>query len=231
VNNRKWRKRCMIVSSFLSNNTYALPVPRMGTKHPTQVFYVWLVDLHTICAKQGLESWSSPNKNIRIYLLDINHSKTKNGFWDVNNTKWRKWCKFVSPLLFNNTFDLPALTIDTKCPNQVLYMLLVDLHNICAKQGLERWLSPNNDIRICLLDMSHIRTKIAFWDGNNRKWRTCCKIVSPFLYNNTYALPMFTMDIRYSKQLTICAKYGLETRLSPNNDIRICFFDIKHSWT
>jgi hypothetical protein len=97
----KW---CKIDSSFLSSNTYALPVLTMGTKHPKQVFYVWLVDLHTICAKQGLETWFFPNNGIRIYLLDIKHSITKNAFWVLNNTKWRKWCKFVLPFLFNYTY-------------------------------------------------------------------------------------------------------------------------------
>jgi hypothetical protein len=29
----------------------------------------------------------------------------------------------------------------------------------------------------------------------------------------------------------ICAKFWLETWFPPNNDIGICFFDIKHSWT
>jgi hypothetical protein len=40
----------------------------------------------------------------------------------------------------------------------VFYLWLVDLQTICAKYWLETWLSLNNDIRICLLDMKHIWT-------------------------------------------------------------------------
>jgi hypothetical protein len=44
-------------------------------------------------------------------LLDNKHGWNENAFWDVIN---KKWCKFVSPFLFNNTYGLPALTKDTK---------------------------------------------------------------------------------------------------------------------
>jgi hypothetical protein len=142
--------------------------------------------------------------------------------------KWRKCFKFVLPFVFNNTI---ALTTVTKCPNQVLYVLLVDLHNICAKGGLETRLSQNKVIRMCLLDMSHIWTKNAFWDVNNRKWRKWCKIVSPFLSKNTYGTPVLTMDSKYPKQQTICAKDGLEIWFSPNNNIRKCLLDMKHGST
>jgi hypothetical protein len=39
--------------------------------------------------------WRSRNDDIRKYLLDIKYCKYKNAFWDVNNKKWRKWCKFA----------------------------------------------------------------------------------------------------------------------------------------
>jgi hypothetical protein len=126
-----------------------------NTKSPNQLFYVWLFDLQTICSKFGLEPWASPNYVIRNYLLDMKHGWTKNMFWDVNNKKWRKRCKFVSPFLFNNIYGLPVLKMDTKCPNQVLYVCFVDLQDICVKYGLETWFSPNNDIRKWLLDMKH----------------------------------------------------------------------------
>jgi hypothetical protein len=37
--------------TFLFNNTYGLHVLTMDTSNPNQLFYVWLVDLETICAK------------------------------------------------------------------------------------------------------------------------------------------------------------------------------------
>jgi hypothetical protein len=77
----------------------------------------------------------------------------------VNN---KKWCDFVSLFLFNNTYGLPVLTMDTNCPNQVFYVWLFDLQIICVKYGRETWLSPNNVIRICSLDMKHFELKTRF---------------------------------------------------------------------
>jgi hypothetical protein len=57
-------------------------------KFPSQVFYVWLVDLQPICAKYGLGTWLSPNYDIRICLFDMRHSWTKNAFWDVNKKNY-----------------------------------------------------------------------------------------------------------------------------------------------
>jgi hypothetical protein len=147
VNNTKWRKRCKFVSAFLYNNTYGLPALTTDTNGPNQVLYVWSVDLHTICAKQGLETWLSPNNDIRLWLLDIKHSWNKNAFWDVNKKKWSKWCKFISPFLTNNTYGLPVLKINTKFPNQVFYVWMVDLQTACAKDRVETWYSPNDNIR------------------------------------------------------------------------------------
>jgi hypothetical protein len=44
VNNKKWRKWCTFVSSFLLNNFFGLPVLTMYTKCPNQVFMlVWSI--------------------------------------------------------------------------------------------------------------------------------------------------------------------------------------------
>jgi hypothetical protein len=68
-----------------------------------------------------LDSWFIPNHDIRICLLNMSHSWTKNAFWGMNNKKWRKWCKCDSPFLFNNTYGLPVLTMDTKYTNKIFY--------------------------------------------------------------------------------------------------------------
>jgi hypothetical protein len=47
-------------------------------------------------------------------------SWTKNAFWNMNNKKWCKWCKVVSSFLFNNSYALTVITMNTKCPNQIL---------------------------------------------------------------------------------------------------------------
>jgi hypothetical protein len=83
-------------------------------------------------------SWKTclpPNNDIRICLFDMRHIWTKNAFWDLNNKKWRKWCNFILSFLFNDSYGLPVLTMGTNCPNQVIYVCLVDLHYICINRG------------------------------------------------------------------------------------------------
>jgi hypothetical protein len=46
-------------------------------------------------------------------LLEIKHSWNKNAIWDVNNKKWRKWCKFDWHFLFSNAYCLPVLINNT----------------------------------------------------------------------------------------------------------------------
>jgi hypothetical protein len=55
------------------------------TKYPNQIFYVWLVDVQTICAKYVLETLFSPNDDIRKCLLDMKRGSNNKMFWDVNN--------------------------------------------------------------------------------------------------------------------------------------------------
>jgi hypothetical protein len=127
VNNKKWRKWYNFILTLLFNNTYGLPVITRNTKYPNQLFYVWLVDLQFTCTKYGLETLISRNDDICKCVLDMKHGSNKNAFSVVNNKKWHKWGKFVSPSSFNNTYGLPVLTMDTKCPSQVFYDWLVDL--------------------------------------------------------------------------------------------------------
>jgi hypothetical protein len=141
----------------------------------------------------------------------MQHGSTKNAFWDVNNKKWRKWCKFVPHFLFNNTCGLPVVTMDTKCPNRVFFVWFVDLHTICAKQRLQTLVAPNNDNRVCLLVIKHSWTLKAFGDVNYKKWRKWWKYVSPFLFNNIYSLNVLTSVTERPKQVFyVCwSIYGL----------------------
>jgi hypothetical protein len=144
--------------------------------------------------KRGWKRESIRNIVIRICFLVMKHRWTENAFWDVNNKKCRKWCKILTPILFNHSYGLPVITMDTKCPNQVYNVWLVDLQTICAKYGLKTWFSPIDDIRKCLLDIKHGSNENAFRDVINKKW---CKFVSPVLFNNTYALPALTKDTKF----------------------------------
>jgi hypothetical protein len=87
----------------------------------------------------------------------------------VNNKKWLKWSKLVSTLLFNNTYCLPVLTVDTKCPNQVLYVWLVNLHTICPKYGMETcFVQMMIFVDICPpWSMVELQTRLEEWISTN----------------------------------------------------------------
>jgi hypothetical protein len=80
----------------------------------------------------GWKTDSLQMMNIRICLLNIKTGSNENAFWDVNNKKWRIWYKFDGPFLFNNSYGLPVLTKGIKILNQVFYVFLYDLQNICT---------------------------------------------------------------------------------------------------
>jgi hypothetical protein len=99
VNNKKLCKWFNFVLPILFNNIYVLPVLTKDTKCSNLVFYVWLVDLQSICAKPGLDTWFPPIDYIRKLFFDIRHNWTNNTFCEVNNKKWRKCLRFF--LLFH----------------------------------------------------------------------------------------------------------------------------------
>jgi hypothetical protein len=124
---KKWHKLRTFVSPFLFNNTYRLPVLTTDTKCRNQVFMLDWSIYRLFVLNRG---WKRDPFQIIIFvicLVDMRHSWSKNAFSDVNNKKWRKWGKFVSLFLFNNTYGLPVFTTDPKCTNQKFCVWLVDL--------------------------------------------------------------------------------------------------------
>jgi hypothetical protein len=65
VNNKKWRIWCKFDFPFLINNTYGLIVLTKDNKFSNQFFCVWLVDLQTICVKNG---WKHDSFQIMILV-------------------------------------------------------------------------------------------------------------------------------------------------------------------
>jgi hypothetical protein len=63
--------------------------------------------------------------------------------------------------------------------------------------------------------------------------------VSPFLFNDTYGLPVLAKSSKFPNQVfydwfvdiqKICVKYVLETCFSSNENFRKCFHVMKHGW-
>jgi hypothetical protein len=80
---------------------------------------------------------------------------------------------------------------------------------------METLLTPNDDISKGKLDIQRSWIKNAFWDVINMKSWKWCKLFLPFLLNNTYGLPVITMNTKSPNQVlyfslvdlqTICAK-------------------------
>jgi hypothetical protein len=117
-------------------------------------------------------------------------------------------CVFVSPSLFNKTYGIPVLTMDTKCQNQVFYVWFV------LNRG---WKLDPLQIMIFVYVSStwNIFELNAFWVVNIKKWRKWCKFFSPFLINKCFGLRVLTIGSSCPNQLffvwlddlrAICAK-------------------------
>jgi hypothetical protein len=113
----------------------------------------------------------------------------------VDNKKWRKWCKFVSPILFNNIYGIHVLTKDTKCPKQVfnvycsIYRLFV-IYTAWKPDSFQMMIYVND---CCTLRKVELKTRFETWitrnDVNGISF-------SPLLFNNTYVLPVLTKDTK-----------------------------------
>jgi hypothetical protein len=135
-----------------------------------------------------METWLSPNKDIRICFLDMNYSWNKNAFWEVNNKRRRKWCKFVSR---SYLITLVAYLCSQMTPNvQIKYFIFVwwiytlfllntgwkldsiqmmIFVNICStwsivelKTRFETWLTRNDVNGVRLFHLSYLTTLMAY---------------------------------------------------------------------
>jgi hypothetical protein len=171
-----WITRKDVIGVRLFHLSYLVTLMAYLCSHRTprvQVKY-FMVDSSIYILVVLNSAWKRDSLQMMIFVNDVGHGWIKNAFWNVNNKKWLKWCKFDSLFISNNTFGLPVIIKDTKCPSLVFYVWFVDLHTSWAKFVLETWFPPNDDIRKCLFGMKNSWTKNAFWEVNNKKWRKLC---------------------------------------------------------
>jgi hypothetical protein len=140
----------------------------------------------------------------------MKHGWSKKAFWYVNNKKWRKWCKFVSPFLFNNTYGLPVLTTDPKL--QINYFIFDRLTYRLVVLN-RRWKGDCFKIMIFVYVCStwslvELETRYDSWvTGNDVN----DMFVSRFLFNNTYGVPVLTMVNKCPNQVFYVSKVDLQT--------------------
>jgi hypothetical protein len=135
-----------------------------------------------------LKTWFPPNDDIRKCLLDMKHGWTKKAFWDVNNKKCRKWCKFVSPLLLITLMDylcsqwtpdvqikylmfdwsIYRLFVLNSCWNRDSLQIMIFVY-VCStwtlvelKTRFETWITSNDINRVCLYHLSYLITLTAY---------------------------------------------------------------------
>jgi hypothetical protein len=75
---------------------------------------------------------------------------------------------------------------------------------------------------------------------NRKEWRKWCIFVSLFLFKNCFGLPVIAFGTTCPNQVfyvwmvdlqAFCAKYGLKTWSSPDDDIRKCLLHMQRIWT
>jgi hypothetical protein len=169
----------------------------------------------------------------------MRHSWTKNAFWNLNT---KKWLNGVFCIQFYYLITSLSQGIKLTCAHNGhqlfksrFYFWLVHLQAICAKYGLETWFPPNDDIRIFCSTCSVVEVKTLF-----ETWRARNDVIGVYWFHLSYlitvlafllCLNVLTMDTNFRYLVlyvwlfdiqNICSKYGLETSIFPNDDIRIC---------
>jgi hypothetical protein len=133
-----------------------------------------------------LNTWFHPNDDIPINLFDMQRSWIKNVFWDLNNKKCRKLCKFDSPFFFNNTYGLLGLTM---APNVQIKYFMFDW-SIYRLLVLNRvWKRDSHQMMIFVYvcsTYSVVEIKTRLEKKNSKYWTKCCILVSLSLFNNCF---------------------------------------------
>jgi hypothetical protein len=118
--------------------------------------------------------------------------------------KWRIWYKLDSPFLFNNTYGLAVLTKDTKFPNQVFYVCLVDLQTICAKYGLKTFLETVIFVYVCSTwNIVELKTRFETW----------------ITTNDVHGVSLFILSYLITLKAYLCSQR------TPNVEIKYFMFD------
>jgi hypothetical protein len=96
------------------------------------------------------------------------------------------------------------------------------------------WFSPNNDIRKCLSTWSMVHLKVRFEtsvtrnDVNGVSLFNLCYLITLLSYTTEIKCPNQVFYVWLVDLKSICAKYGLETCFTPNDDIRKCLLVMMH---
>jgi hypothetical protein len=172
----------------------------MDTKFPNQEFYVWLVHLQGICDNR---SWKRASLQIMIFVCVC----TTWGIVELNMRfeAWRTRNILNGECLFHLSYLITHMaylcTQWTPHVQNKYFMFDCWIYRPFVVNRSWKHDSPNNVIRICLLDMRRSWIKNAFWSVNKKKWRKWWKFVSPSLSNTSYGLPVLTMHTTCPNQV------------------------------
>jgi hypothetical protein len=135
VNNKKYRKLCKLVSSFLFNNTYGLPLFTMDPNSPNQVFYVWWSIYRPFGLNRG---WNHGSLEIKKFVYVCST-------WSV---------VVLNPL--NAELNLICHSLALLGAH-----LIFHVSRIRVKTRFETWITRNDVNGVCLFQLSYLITLMA----------------------------------------------------------------------
>jgi hypothetical protein len=130
----------------------------------------------------------------------MQRSWTKNAFWDVNNKKWPKWCKFLllsylitlRAYLCHNGHQMYKSSFLCVIGRSTEFLCQIGAGNVTHTKW---WYS------YCLLDMHRSWTKNAIGNLKCKKCLKWCILFSPLLFKNCFGLPVITMGTNSPNQV------------------------------
>jgi hypothetical protein len=187
-----------------------------------------MIDLKTICAKYGLETWLSAS-DIGKCLLEMKHGWTKNAFgtWisrnDVNG---------VSLIHLSYLITLMAYLCSQWTPNVQIKYFMFDW-SIYRRFVLNRvWKRDSLQLMIFSYVSStwgivEIKTSFETWITRNDVNGGSMFPLSYLITLMAYLCSQWTRDVEmkyffFGRSTGYFVKQWLETWFSPNNDMRVC---------
>jgi hypothetical protein len=139
----------------------------------------------------------------------MQHSWTKNGFWDVNNKKWRKWCKL---LLIPYLITLRAYLCHNgnQLSKSIFLCLIARSTDYLFQIGAGKVTHSKWWYSYCLLDMHRSWTKNAFGNLKCKKWLKWCILFLPILFKFCFGLPVPTMGTKCPNHVFYAWLYDLQ---------------------
>jgi uncharacterized protein YjaG (DUF416 family) len=134
----------------------------------------------------------------------MSHSWTKNAFWDVNNKKWRKWCKFVSHFYL---ITLMAYLCSQWKPNVQIKCFMIDLSIYKLFVLYRGW--RRDSLQIMILEYVCSTCSVVELKARYESWKA---------RNDLNGVRLFHLSSLITLMASLCSQW------TPNVQINYCMF-------